>query len=187
MTLTHPTDTLDFIRHHPSFALSLSPSPERFAAETEPRRQSWHRRRQEIRLDIADQAFFLHYPDHLHFLLHMEPDCVVGRVCGPVLATICALNLRFSLRCIPTAAVLESLLETAPPANGACHLYVFDINWKLALDWAPLRLRDHDGIAPDEQDYDTLRLRMNSRRNAPLVEEVRTQLSRLPSHSEETA
>ncbi len=180
-SISFPESHADFIRQSPTFALGSTYTFATFIRESgEPQRQ-WRGRYADIRLEPDDQEFFLRFPAPRYFFLQMSAHDPVAQAYAPALAVLCDLNVQLELRIVPAVppylAVLPTLTESAAPAGKAqCHAYLFQGDWTLAADWAPLRNELSRGPKLTLNRYDTLRLQLNSRRNRPIVQGVRRQL-----------
>ncbi len=188
--ISFPETYADWVKYSPTFALTSTYSFTTFIRETGVPRHRWQSRYAEIRFEPEDQDFFLRFPAPRYFFLQMVPDDPVAQAYAPALAAICDLNLNFDLRIVlphpPCLPVLQALTASALHSDQTqSHTYLFNAEWACVADWSPVHNELSRVPKQHLNQYDTLRLQLNSRRNQPLVRGVRRQLERsLPEEAD---
>lgn len=191
MSSTFPETYTEFMHRSPTFALGSSQSFAEYVQGAGPLQKQWQSRYDEVRVSAADQEFFMAYGKTLYLFLEMAPANAVAQVYAPVLAVICDLNLKVDLRLAVSRPdglpVMQTLLgsEAHQPDTG-CHVYVLDAEWQLAAHWTPLSRNGRRLPAFGQDDYAALRLRLNTARNRPICQEVRSGLEALLDPEPET-
>lgn len=102
-------------------------------------------RRREVRIPPDDQAFFVAYPDIMHWLVVVADDSPDTVAVLPILATIAALCAQIDLRVLhddEAAAFLVALMHDPEAARLPAEadlplLLVFDEGWHLLEQWGP--------------------------------------------------
>lgn len=121
-------------------AYAIGPSYREFLHTTglAPRLRS---RQQEIRLRLADQDFFVNYPDQLNSIVLVSEETPELFVILPILASIADACTRMTLQVVRDSEDLTSLVQLLDDIElGELDLpqwFFFDEEWELQGQWGP--------------------------------------------------
>lgn len=128
-----------------SLSLVSGRSFDEYLADVPPLTLLLRRRLHEIRIPVAEQDFFINYPDTLHFVVVVSDDSPETVAVAPVLAAIAQRSPRFSLQILRDTDDLSDLARLAEEIDllgimtelGLPLLLIFDEEGNFQGQWGP--------------------------------------------------